>query len=441
MPDTVHLAVPFGIGQWWTQVQKSQLVRQNSVLFVGGFIAGVGSLAFHAIAGRVLGPSNYGQVASLTAIYAVAAAPAVILTIVLARHAATLGATEESIALRSLTSRTISVVGIAGLLAISSTALIGSGIAAFDHLTSTTSVLITGISVALVWLLAIPRGILQGLQRFGALALNLSVDVVVRTSFVLWLLIAGFAVSGAMTALAAGLACSVGLGLFSIRDRLRHPGIGMPLRSMVGFSATAAAALIGVQILYNQDLILAEHFLSNHAGGIYGGLNKVGGIVYFLTLSVSQVLFPRVVEAVAKNHHPGRLLVSSAGIVVVLAASALLIFAATPRLMVGIVFGSSFGDAVPYVVPMGVIGLALSLNNLLIQFLMAVHDRVFLVIVGAGCIAEGALITAFHAGPGQVVTDVLVTLLALLACLILRCYAIWPSLGSRTRGAPVQSFF
>ena len=77
---------------------------------------------------------------------------------------------------------------------------------------------------------------------------------------------------------------------------------------MAGFSLTAAAGIIGIQILYNQDVILAEHYLSGHDGGIYGGLNKIGTILFFLTLSVSQVLFPRVVEAVAKEQHPGRIL-------------------------------------------------------------------------------------------------------------------------------------
>src|SRR2546423_10291540 len=104
---------------------------------------------------------------------------------------------------------------------------------------------------------------------------------------------------------------------------------------MAGYALMAAAGIIGVQILYNQDVILAEHYLPAHDGGIYGGLNKIGTILFFLTLSVSQVLFPRVVEAVAKEEHPGRLLLSSAGLLTLLGAGALLVFFVLPRGGVG----------------------------------------------------------------------------------------------------------
>jgi len=208
------------------------------------------------------------------------------------------------------------------------------------------------------------------------------------------------------------------------------------LRVMAGFSLTAAAGIIGVQILYNQDVILAEHYLNSHDGGIYGGLNKIGTIVFFLTLSVSQVLFPRVVEAVAKEQHPGRILLSSAGILAALGAFALLVFAVAPGLVVGVLFGNGFSDATPYVFAVGVIGLALSLDNLLVQFFMAVHDRVFVPILFAGVIAEGLLIFLFHARVGQVVLDVLVTLLGLLVLLSLRCYLLLPTLHAEALAEP-----
>jgi len=47
------------------QVRRSRLVRQNLILFSGGLIAGIGGFVYHAIAGRVLGPATYGQVAFL----------------------------------------------------------------------------------------------------------------------------------------------------------------------------------------------------------------------------------------------------------------------------------------------------------------------------------------------------------------------------------------
>jgi O-antigen/teichoic acid export membrane protein len=431
----VETGARLGLGQRLAQIRESRLVRQNLTLFIGGLVAGIGGFVYHAIAGRVLGPATYGQVAFLIAVYSVGTAPALILIVVLARYTATLVARGDA-GVRSLLTRTMRLVAIPGLVLVLVTTLVARPVADFEHLGSGLPVLILGVSVALIWQVAIPRGILQGLQRFTSLALNLGLELVVRTTVVFFLLIAGYAVSGAMAAVFTGLAFCFALGLFTLRDHFGRKGTRVQLRVMAGFSLTAAAGIIGIQILYNQDVILAEHYLSGHLGGIYGGLNKIGTILFFLTLSVSQVLFPRVVEAVAKEQHPGRILIQSAGILTALGACALFVFAVAPGLVVGILFGPGFRDATPYVLAVGVIGLSLSLDNLLIQFFMAVHDRIFVPILVAACIAEATLIVLFHGGVGQIVADVLATLLALLALLSIRCYVLLPTLHAESLAEP-----
>jgi O-antigen/teichoic acid export membrane protein len=435
LPGTVQTGARLGLGQRLAQVRRNRLVRQNVVLFVGGLVAGIGGFVYHAIAARVLGPATYGQVAFLIAVYAVGTAPALILIVVLARYTSTLAARGEA-GVRSLLGRTARLVAIPCLVAVLLTALFARPVAAFEHLGSTIPILILGFSIALIWQVAIPRGILQGLQRFPALSLNVSLELVVRTTVVFVMLKAGYAVSGAMAAVFIGLVCSFVLGLYTLRDHFRRVGARVQLRVMAGFSLTAAAGIIGIQILYNQDVVLAVHYLSSHDGGIYGGLNKVGTILFFLTLSVSQVLFPRVVEAVAKEQHPGRILLSSAGILSALGFGALLVFALVPGLIVSILFGPRFSDATPYVFPVGVIGLALALDNLLVQFFMAVHDRVFVPILAFACLAEGVLIFLFHARVGQVVVDVLIALIGLLVLLTIRCYVLLPTLHAGSLAEP-----
>ena len=425
-----------GPGRRLALLLQNRLIRQNIILFSGGLVAGVGGFVYHAIAGRVLGPDKYGQVAFLIAVYAVGTGPALILIVVLARYTAMLSARGDP-GVRSLFTRTVRLIAIPCLFFILLTALFARPIAIYAHVGSTIPILVLGFSIALIWQVAIPRGILQGLQRFTALSLNLSLELVVRTSAVFFLLRAGYAVSGAMAALFMGLAFVFLLGLFSLRDHFSgHAGQRVRLRVMASFSLTATAGIIGVLILYNQDVILAKHYLSDHDAGIYGGLNKIGTILYFLTLSVSQVLFPRVVEAVAKEQNPGRILLSSAGILTALGACALVVFAVAPGLVVGILFGPSFSDAIPLVFPVGVIGLALALDNLLVQFFMAVHDRVFVPILAVGVLAEAVLIFMFHARVGQVVIDVLVALVGLLVLLSARCYLLLPQLRAESVAEP-----
>src|SRR5437763_1616603 len=216
------------------QILRSRLVRQNLILFAGGLVAGIGGFVYHAIAGRVLGPAVYGEVAFLIAVYAVGTAPALILIVVLARYTATLAARGDT-GLRTLMTRTIRLVAIPCLVAILFTTLLARPVANFEHLGSTIPVLILGFSIALIWQVAIPRGILQGLQRFTALSLNLSLELVVRTMAVLALLAANYAVSGAMAAVLLGLVFAFVLGLIALRDHLRSSKTRVRLRVMAGF--------------------------------------------------------------------------------------------------------------------------------------------------------------------------------------------------------------
>src|SRR5206468_8639266 len=119
---------------------------------------------------------------------------------------------------RSLMARTVRLIAIPCLAFILLTTLFARPIATYAHVGSTIPILVLGFSIALIWQVAIPRGILQGLQRFMSLSLNLSLELVVRTAAVLALLAAGYAVSGAMAAVLLGLILGFGLGLYALRD-------------------------------------------------------------------------------------------------------------------------------------------------------------------------------------------------------------------------------
>lgn len=395
-------------------------------------VAGIGGFVYHGVAGRVLGPSLYGDVASLIAVYAVFTTPTLILILVLARYSATLIAAGTTDSVRYLVVRSTQLTILPSVLIVGVAWLLAPATADFLHLHSSAPVVWLGLAVAMIWQVGIPRGILQGIQRFAALSTNLSAEIMVRVITLALLLAAALSVTGATIALFMGAFAAYAIGLFALRHDLPNGGRPASLRAMVGFSLTATAGTLGVLLLYNLDVILAKHFLNQHAAGIYASLNKIASIVYFSTLSVSQVLFPRVVEAVATKNHPGRLLGISAGIQALLGAGALLVFAVVPGLIVRLLFGSSFADANIYILATGVIGLALSLTNLLVQFFMAAHDRWFIPLLAAGVVMLGSAIVLYHASVGEVVSGVLASMLAVLAVLTVRLILLLPRLQPST---------
>lgn len=402
------------------RLQRSRLVRQNVLLFAGGFTSGIGGFVYNAIAGRILGPEQYGEMASLFSLYTVGFSINLILMVVLARYAASLHADHLPAGIRYLVRRTELRLLLPTLVFVVLCAAASFPIAAFLHLRSPLPAVWLGIALALCWYMAIPRGTLQGTQHFAGLSLNQVSEAVVRVLALVVLLAVGLGVNGAMLALIAGCAASLLIGTVSLRRALPREGEPVEMTAMTGFILNACVGTVGITLLFNLDVVLAKHFLPSHAAGIYGGLNKIEVIIYYGTLSVSQVLFPRVVEAVAQRAHPGRLLFLSAGLIAAAGLVALAVFALVPHLIVDILFGNAYHDADPFIVLVGLSGLCLALCNLLVQFFMAVHDRWYIPILAAGCLAQGVLITAFHQSLGQVVACVVGTFLVLVLALTLR---------------------
>ena len=427
---TLNAEVPArsGLGAQIARARSSRLVRQNAILFVGGTLGGVGGFIYHLIAARVLGPAVYGEVASLVSIYLVGNGITYVITLVLARYAAQLEARGSSSALHHLmvrSSRLLILPSVVALVVFSALTPLG---VAFLHLRSWVPAFVMVLAVVMIWQVGVPRGMLQGSQRFAALSVNLSVEMVVRTGLVGVLLAVGLGVTGSMVAIVTGAAVAYGAGMYGLRDILAAPGERIRMRTMAGFAVTAVVGTLGVLFLYNDDVILAKHYLSATDAGFYGGLNKIETIIFFGTLSVSQVLYPRVVEAIHKNAHPGHLLALSAAIILAMGLAALAVFAAAPKLVVTILYGQQFVSAARYMVPIGLIGLTLSLVNLLVYFFMAAHDRLFMPLLLAGVALEGILIFRSHQNLAQVVSDVLAALLILLAVLVVRCLFLLPAL-------------
>src|SRR2546428_13935062 len=90
IPGTVQTGAGLGLRGRLVQLRKSQLVRQNAILFAGGLTAGIGGFNFHAIAGPVLGTTIHRPGGLLIARYALGAAPALDLVLEVARCSATL---------------------------------------------------------------------------------------------------------------------------------------------------------------------------------------------------------------------------------------------------------------------------------------------------------------------------------------------------------------
>jgi O-antigen/teichoic acid export membrane protein len=212
------------VTQFDTAVPRSRsLPRDALVLGAGMAVANAGNYAFNVVMAFLLGPEAYGALAALLALVLVGSVPGLALQAVVARRVALAGSGRAPS--DAAWPGAWWLVGRAGLALALLTLLVGPGLVLFLHLDSAVPVLWLALALAPTPLLFAVQGLLQGQERFGALAAVLLAGAGVKLAIGVALVAAGLGVSGAMAGVAAGglLAALAGLRLATRRVWVAGP--------------------------------------------------------------------------------------------------------------------------------------------------------------------------------------------------------------------------
>jgi O-antigen/teichoic acid export membrane protein len=419
------------VTQFDTAVPRSRsLSRDALVLAAGMAVANAGNYAFNLVMAFLLGPEAYGALAALLALVLVGSVPGLALQAVVARRTA--------LARGAAWPGAGWLVGRAGAGLVLLTVLAGPGLVLFLHLDSAVPVLWLALALAPTPLLFAVQGLLQGRERFGALAAVMVAGAAVKLAAGLALVAAGLGVSGAMAGVAAGalLAALAGLCLATpggVDSHQHHPpsarlphrgprprraGVTLARTRPAGAGwwrevGTATTGLLGLFLLANVDVLLARHYLDRAAAGRYALGAVVAKIAFWAPQFVVTVIFPRLVGAA----DPRRLVAGSA--VVIAGFGALLGggLAVADRLGLAVpVLGGGYAGLGPLLPLFAALGTALALVQLLLFEGIAARDRRIGRTVVVALVAEVALVAGpLHGSVGQIAGTALATALALAA--------------------------
>jgi O-antigen/teichoic acid export membrane protein len=169
---------------------------------------------------------------------------------------------------------------------------------------------------------------------------------------------------------------------------------------------------------------LAKHFLSNQDAGLYSAMSLLGKILFFGTISVSVVMFPRVAAIHAAGRRAHRTvnlslaLVAGAGGVVVAAY-----FLAPNQIVHLLLHKPEYENIASYLGLFSLAMLGLALSNVLVYYFVAVHKRRFVWGVAVGAVAFGILLKLHHGDLGQFTSSVTIAI-DLMAVALLSIYLL-----------------
>jgi O-antigen/teichoic acid export membrane protein len=390
----------------------AQASLRRAALLVAPAMAAANGLnyAFNVVMSRELGPADYGALGALLAVVLVGTVPGVALQAVVARHTAL--ARDDGIA-GLWAAVLVAMLGVGAVLAL--LAVIASpGLRVFMHLDSLAPCLWLAVALLPLPLLSAVHGMLQGREWFGALAAVLLVDAAGRLVIGFGLVHGGLGVAGALAGSAAGSVAAILVALPRLRASLsrgwrRRRALGVAAAREVG---TAAVGILGLLLLANVDVLLARHYLSREASGLYAAGAMLTKIAYWAPQFVVTLVFPRLVVTADRR----RLLARSATAVAGLGATLVLGTALAPELLARLSFGQAYLGVGPALPLFAALGTGLALAQLVLFSGLATADRRMHLLPLAAVVAETVLVVlVLHHSVVQVVSAALAVVAVLLA--------------------------
>jgi len=362
----------------------------------------VGSLCnylFTLFMGRMLGPANYGILVALLSLMALITIPASVINTVAMRFTAVFKSRNQIEKIRRLFSyltKNLFLISLAAaLILIVATPFINN----FLKIPSKVPIILLSLLLILIFLIPITRGVLQGLQKFFALSVNICIDPLVKLLLAVILVYFGFGVNGVIIALIVASTTAYFLSFIplknlSLKFSRRDDQIGK--KEIKGYSANVLWTLLLLTLLVNVDIILVKHFLSGQEAGFYGALSTMGKIVLFVSVPISGVMFPMVTSRYEKGEKHWKLLLVSLVLMTILGLLVLAVYFIAPAFSVKILFGNQY-LAIANLLPL--FGLAMLLYSIcfaLATYFLSISKTTFLWPLTLITLLEIVLIWFYH---------------------------------------------
>lgn len=381
---------------------RARAVGSGVQVAIGLGLWNLGNYAFFLIAGRVLGPADYGLVAALLAAVLVVQTPFTSLQTALARVVGGYGGDATAGLYRTCVRRALIWTPPVAVLAALGVVVAGgmSGEVPVGPLLATIMILLP------VAVFPLGLGQLQGEHRFTRYSISMAAFGLPRPLFLLALVAAGLGVYAALLGTAAATMLAAAAVLCFTADRLRGPAVRSDpdLGRAMGASLTPlVAGVAAVALLSNLDVIVAKLALDPVDAGLFASAAVLAKTVFLVPQAITIVLLPHIAARRAQGRSTSELLTLALVITLAVGALATLVALAFAEPIMRITFGPDFVGGADLLAPLtGAMTLVGTMLILLYhQVALGSYRVAWTLLTAAGVLALG--LAAFHGSPQQII--------------------------------------
>ena len=402
------------------RLRKNRLILDGVIVLVATMSVNALNLVFTLSMTRQLGISSFGTLYLMMTIFAAGAVFLSIITTVVARLTAESRRKQDEAGLSLLAGSTLTKSALAALGACALILAAGPVMDGFFHLEGLAIVVSLATFVAVQIVLLGMRGILQGLEAFGPLAVSLVTEAVLRTGLaVLWVWM-GYGVEGALYAYVLGAGFSLAYTILQISKKtgLRFGGTQLEFGKVLSLAGRVTGATLSLAALSSVDVVLVKHYFVGADPGLYGVVAASGRMLLLAASFVPMIVLPKA-AAVAGRESSAKQLLLPAGLAVVgISAAGIAIFGLFPEEIVRLMGGANYLAATQFVLGYGIAMAILGLSGVIVAYRIGLNDFRFVPPIVSLVVAEALAIVWFHSSLAQIV-HVVIGANVLALCIVL----------------------
>jgi O-antigen/teichoic acid export membrane protein len=354
---------------------------------------------FLLAAGRLLGRDDYGALAALLGLLTVVLLPTGAVQLAVSREVSrrlALGDGEGADAFARATLR-LGLIATAPLVAVALLLVVPIREVLNIDSSGAVALAVCGLAVALAFPIA--TGVLQGYERFHAIAALFILPFALRLTLLAVVASAGYRLGGAVFAAAAAGVVSAAVAIGLLRQPIRHGARAArpALRPFLRYLWPVVVGLIGIAVLTNVDLLVVKARFSDDAGE-YAAASAFARVAFFLPATILAVLFPRTAARQARGEDTADILGRSLLVTAAFGALLALFYGMTGRGLVHTSFGPEFAPGGELLVQFTLSMMLFALANVLVGFHLSRGETRYAWIVAGAVPLQITLLTLVPTG-------------------------------------------
>jgi O-antigen/teichoic acid export membrane protein len=364
--------------------------RSGALLAAASAASIVANYVFLLAAGRLLGSEDYGSLAALIGVLAVVLIPAGALQMAVSREVSRRVASGDTDGADAFARRTLQLSAVGTIPLVVVALALAAPLSHLLHIDSVSLVVLAELGLLTALTGPVAMGVLQGRQRFPALATMYVAPHVLRLAVLAIAAAAGYRLGGAVFATVAGAIAGTALAIALIREPLRRASarVRPDLSEFLRYLGPVAVGLVGIALLTHVDLLIVKARFSGDEAGAYAAASAFARVGFFLPATILAVLFPRTAARQARGEQTDDILGRSLLATAAFCGGLAVFYAATGIGLVSMTFGRDFAEGGEVLAPFALAIGFFSLVNILVGYHLSRGETRYAWIVAGGVAAQ-----------------------------------------------------